>query len=110
MTSQKLPFQCSVSVVGACSVVFHPSTVEHLPSQWSHPKCLQASCSRRLCSAVYCVDHYCCVSNHSKVWQDHSKSLYIMFSAFQSTVTEIKLKVFGKWVEGIICWVSDYIC
>lgn len=60
VTSQKLPFQCSISVVGAGFVVFQPSTVEHLPSQWSHPKYLQTSCSRRLCSAVYHVYHYCC--------------------------------------------------
>lgn len=50
------------------------------------------------------------VSNRSKVWQDHSKSLSIMFCTFQSTVAEIKWEVSGIWVEGIICWVSDYIC
>lgn len=49
------------------------------------------------------------VSNYAKVCQDCSKSLYTMFSTFQSTVAEIKLEVSGIWVEGIICWLSDYI-
>lgn len=50
------------------------------------------------------------VSNCAKVCQDRSKSLYTMFSTFQSTVAEIKLEMSGMWVEGILCWFSDYMC
>lgn len=50
------------------------------------------------------------VSGYAKVGQDCSKSLYTMLSTFQSTVAEIKLEVSGIWVEGIIFWISDYIC
>lgn len=50
------------------------------------------------------------VSDYAKVCQNRSKSLYTMFSTFQSAVAEIKLEVSGIWVEGIICWFSDYIC